>query len=143
MLHHLHHALVTRNPTLSQAVIDMPLMVYGNGGQTRGFLNIKDTMQCIELALLNPPNPGKLSIYNQFTEIFSVKELASIVQRTAIDFGLKARIEHIPNPRIESEQHYYNPDNSSFKKLGLVPHLLDEKFIIEMFEYVFKHKNKI
>ena len=126
-----------------QAVIDMPLMVYGNGGQTRGFLNIKDTMQCIELALLNPPNPGKLSIYNQFTEIFSVKELASIVQRTAIDFGLKARIEHVPNPRIESEQHYYNPDNSSFKKLGLVPHLLDEKCIIEMFEYVFKHKSKI
>jgi UDP-sulfoquinovose synthase len=126
-----------------QAVIDMPLLVYGNGKQTRGFLNIRDTMQCIELALLNLPDPGEMSIYNQFTESFSVIDLASMVQRVGTEFGFNTRIEHVQNPRIEKEGHYYKPDNSSFKRLGLKPQYLDDNFIVEMFEYVTKHKHNI
>lgn len=108
-----------------QAALGMPLTVYGAGGQTRGFLNIRDTLQCVEIAALNPPKAGEFRVFNQFTEVFSVGDIAEKVVRAADGIGIKATIEHLPNPRIEKEEHYYNPKNTSLASLGLQPHLLD------------------
>src|SRR6476660_9063964 len=91
-----------------EAAVEHPLTVYGKGGQTRGYIDIRDTVRCIELACLNPADHGECRVYNQFTEQFSVLELARLVQSAAAHFGLKAAIDHIPDPRVEKEEHYYN-----------------------------------
>ena len=91
-----------------QAVIGHPLTVYGKGGQTRGFLNIRDTLQCVELAVTNPARRGEFRVFNQFTEQFTVMELAELAQRAAEQVGLEVAIENFPNPRVELEEHYYN-----------------------------------
>ena len=131
------------NRFIVQAVINMPLTVYGSGSQTRGYINIKDTIQCIKLALKNPPAKGVLNIYNQFTEQFSVKELAIKVAKALKKIDLNVAIKNIKNPRIEKEKHYYNAKNNGMKKLGLKSILLTDKEIIEMAEYVIKHKKYI
>ena len=91
-----------------QAVIGHPLTVYGEGGQTRGFLNIRDTLQCVELAVTNPAELGEFRVFNQFTEQFSVAELAELVRRSAGERGIEVEIKNFPNPRVEAESHYYN-----------------------------------
>ena len=108
-----------------QAVIDHPLTVYGQGGQTRGYLNIRDTIQCVAIAAANPAGPGELRVYNQFTEQFSVLELAERVKAAAEELGWPVAIEHTPNPRKELEQHYYNAKHSKLLDLGLQPRLLE------------------
>jgi UDP-sulfoquinovose synthase len=105
-----------------QAVIGHPLTVYGEGGQTRGFLNIRDTLQCVELAVANPGELGEFRVFNQFTEQFSVAELAELVKRAAGEVGLEVAVKRFPNPRIEAEQHYYNATNTKLHDLGLQPH---------------------
>src|ERR1700677_2758312 len=95
-----------------EAAAGHPLTVYGKGGQTRGFLDIRDTVRCIELACLNPANPGECRVYNQFTEQFSVLELAELVRTAGEKLGMKVAIEHFPAPRVESEEHYYNAKHS-------------------------------
>ncbi|MDQ3344184.1 MAG: NAD-dependent epimerase/dehydratase family protein, partial [Actinomycetota bacterium] len=107
-----------------QAVIGHPLTVYGKGGQTRGALNIRDTLQCVELAVDNAANPGEFRVFNQFTEQFSVMEFAEITKRAAGELGYSVEIEHFPNPRVELEEHYYNAANTKLHDLGLQPHLL-------------------
>ena len=102
-----------------QAVIGHPLTVYGEGGQTRGFLNIRDTLQCVELAVANPGDLGEFRVFNQFTEQFSVAELAELVKRAASEVGLEVEVKRFPNPRIEAEQHYYNATNTKLHDLGL------------------------
>ena len=92
-----------------QAVIGHPLTVYGKGGQTRGYLNILDTLQCVELAVTNPAERGEMRVYNQFTESFSILELAELVQKAGAEVGLDVQVESIDNPRFELEEHYYNP----------------------------------
>jgi UDP-sulfoquinovose synthase len=115
-----------------QAVAGVPLTVYGAGGQKRGFLNIRDTLQCVDLAIENPAETGEFRVFNQFTEVFSVLELAQIVQTAATKLGFETRIDHIDNPRIEAEDHYYNPRNDTLLALGLQPRLLSEELVETM-----------
>lgn len=122
------------NRFVVQAVHGTPLTVYGKGGQTRGALNIRDTLQCVELALLHPAAAGEFQVFNQFTEQFSVLELARRVQRVAAACGLSPCIDHIANPRHEMEEHYYNAVHSALPALGLKPHLLDDDVIGHMLE---------
>src|SRR5713101_7114256 len=96
------------NRFCAQAAIGHPLTVYGRGGQTRGFLDIRDTVRCIEIACLNPAAPGECRVFNQFTEQFSVLEIARMVETAARELGLTVEIDHLPDPRVEAEEHYYN-----------------------------------
>jgi UDP-sulfoquinovose synthase len=115
-----------------QAAIGHPLTVYGAGGQTRGFLNIRDTVQCLGLAVANPAAAGELRIYNQFTEQFSILELAERVQAAARVLGWTVTIDHVDNPRVEAEHHYYNAKHTKLLELGLQPRLLNEELIDSM-----------
>jgi UDP-sulfoquinovose synthase len=131
------------NRFVVQAVAGYPLTVYGKGGQTRGYLNIKDTLNCVRLSLESPAKEGELRIFNQFTETFSVNELAAKVQTTGTRLGLKVTIRHIENPRIEAEAHYYNPRHTGLIQLGLKPHYLTEEVLAQMMEFVVRHKKNI
>jgi len=126
-----------------QAAIGHPLTVYGKGGQTRGFLNIRDTMQCVELAVRNPAEPGEMRVFNQFTEQFSVLELAGRVKAAAEHLGWSAEIVHAPNPRKEAEQHYYNAKHSKLLELGLQPHYLGEELIDSMLHKIERYRDRI
>jgi UDP-sulfoquinovose synthase len=126
-----------------QAVAGEPITVYGKGGQTRGYLNIRDTMRCVELAVENPADPGELRVYNQFTEQFSVMELAEMVRTAAASLGIEARVVHAPNPRIELEDHYYNAKHQKLLDLGLEPHLLGEELIDSMIRKIQRSSGRI
>ena len=131
------------NRFVVQAVHGMPMTVYGKGGQTRGFLDIRDTLQCVELALLNPAERGEFQVFNQFTEQFSVNDLAKMVARVAKAHGLNAVVDHISNPRVEQEEHYYNAIHSALPALGLKPHLLNDEVIDHMLEMASINKDRI
>ncbi len=131
------------NRFIIQAVADHPLTVYGKGGQVRGYLNIRDTLQCIGLAVDNPAAPGGFRVLNQFTETFSVNELAEKVQRLGKAMGLDVKVKSVQNPRREAEEHYYNPKNTGLLDLGLQPHLLTDEVLGGMISYARKHANKI
>ena len=122
-----------------QAAVGLPLTVYGKGGQTRGYLDIRDTMACITIALENPPNAGEYRVFNQFTEQFSLNELAGLVASARQRRGLPTEISHIRNPRVEKEVHYYNAKHQQFLDLGLKPHLLSETLIDSLIDRVEKH----
>ncbi len=124
------------NRFVVQAVAGYPLTVYGKGGQTRGYLNIKDTLNCIRLAIENPPSPGKLQIFNQFTETFSVNELADMVKHVGNQMGLNVKIQSIENPRKEAEDHYYNPKHTGLTELGLEPNFLTDTVLAQLMEFV-------
>ena len=126
-----------------QAVIGHPLTVYGAGSQTRGFLNIRDTLQCVELAIDNPAQLGEFRVFNQFTEQFTIRELAELVQRAARELGYQVDIESFPNPRVEAEEHYYNAANTKLKDLGLQPHLLGEELIQSMLGIVNRYQHRV
>ncbi|HTC42238.1 MAG TPA: NAD-dependent epimerase/dehydratase family protein [Candidatus Acidoferrales bacterium] len=126
-----------------QAAIGQPLTVYGKGGQTRGFLDIRDTVRCVELACLNPAARGECRVYNQFTEHFSVLELAHKVQVAGKQLGLNVEVDHIPDPRVEAEQHYYNAKHSKLVDLGLEPHTLSETLLDSMVNIAVKHRDRV
>jgi UDP-sulfoquinovose synthase len=126
-----------------QAVIGHPLTVYGKGGQTRGFLNIRDTLQCVELAVDTPADCGEFRVFNQFTEQFSVSELAELVQRSAGELGYDVSIDHVPNPRVELEDHYYNARNTKLLDLGLQPHHLGQELVRSMLRTIERHKDRV
>jgi UDP-sulfoquinovose synthase len=131
------------NRFITQAVVGIPLTVYGKGGQKRGFLNITDTIQCVRLAIQNPANKSEFRVMNQFTEIFSVNELAEKVKNAAKNLSLDVAIKNYPNPRKEAEEHYYNAKNTNLLSLGLQPNYLTEKVITEMLEIVMENKKNI
>lgn len=131
------------NRFVVQAVAGYPLTVYGKGGQTRGYINIKDTIRCVELAMLNPADAGQLNIFNQVTETFSVNELADKVAHVGQERGHNVEVKNIENPRVEKEKHYYNPTYSGLKELGLDPHLLTDDVLNTMFAVVEEHKESI
>ncbi len=131
------------NRFLVQAAVEMPLTVYGKGGQTRGYLDIRDTLQCIDLATKNAPGAGKMNIFNQFVETFSVNDLAERVQRAGKNLGLDVKINSIENPRKELEDHYYNPAHSGLLDLGLKPHYLTDKALTKMLGQVLVYKDNI
>lgn len=126
-----------------QAVIGHPLTVYGRGGQTRGLINVVDTVQCVELATLNPADPGEYRVFNQFTERFSLLDLAGLVQQTGREYGLTVRVDHLENPRVEAEEHYYNPKHTKLLDLGLKPHTLSETLIESMFGVIERYRDRI
>jgi len=131
------------NRFVVQAVGGYPLTVYGKGGQTRGYLNIKDTLNCVRLSIENPANTGELRIFNQLTETFSVNQLADKVQAVGKQLGLDVKINAIENPRKEKEEHYYNPKFTGLLELGLQPHYLTDDVLTEMIQFVLKQKGGI
>jgi len=131
------------NRFCAQAAIEHPITVYGKGGQTRGFLDIRDTVRCIELACLNPASPGEFRVFNQFTEQFSVLELARMVHIAATRLGLKVTIDHLSDPRVEAEQHYYNAKHTKLAALGLRPHLLSESLLDSLINIAIQHRDRV
>jgi len=131
------------NRFIVQAIAGVPLTVYGQGGQTRGYLNLLDTLQCIKLAIESPVEPGELRILNQFTETFSVNDLAARVQRVGNSLGLAVEVQSIPNPRRENEDHYYNPSHSGLVDLGLEPHFLTDEVLANIIGQVQRHESRI
>jgi UDP-sulfoquinovose synthase len=131
------------NRFLVQAVAGVPLTVYGKGGQTRGYLHINDTIACVELALLHPAASGEYRVFNQFVETFSVNDLADKVKEAGDELGWDVKINHIPNPRREAEEHYYNPANTGLISLGLNPHYLTRELMLEMLNLVKKYESLI
>ena len=126
-----------------QAAIGSPLTVYGKGGQTRGFLDIRDTVRCIEIACLHPAAPGECRVFNQFTEQFSVLDLAQMVRAAGEKMGLAVEIDHLQNPRVEAEQHYYNAKNSKLLDLGLQPHFLSDSLLDSLMNIAVKYRSRI
>jgi len=104
-----------------QAILGIPLTVYGKGGQTRGFLSLEDSMEALTLLLENPPRQGEYRVANQFTEIYSVKQIAEMVKKAGDELGLSVQIGPLPNPRVEAEDHYYNPERKVLPSLGFYP----------------------
>ncbi|HMB42124.1 MAG TPA: NAD-dependent epimerase/dehydratase family protein [Balneolaceae bacterium] len=131
------------NRFITQAVIGYPLTVYGKGGQTRGYLNIKDTLQCVHKAERAPAQPGELRIFNQIMETFSVNELAEMTKRVGKSLGYSTRIECIENPRKEAEEHYYNPTYHGLIDLGVTPHYLTDEVMKSIFDVVSNYKKNI
>ncbi len=126
-----------------QAAIGQPLTVYGKGGQTRGFLDIRDTVRCIEIACHNPAARGECRIYNQFTEQFSVLELAHLVESAARKLDVVVEIDHLPDPRVEAEQHYYNAKHSKLIDLGLQPHRLSDSLLDSLMNIAMKYRDRV
>jgi len=131
------------NRFCAQAAVGHPLTVYGKGGQTRGFLDIRDTVRCIELACMNPAKPGECRVYNQFTEQFSVLQLAHMVKAAGAKMGLRVDIEHLPAPRVELEDHYYNAKHSKLIDLGLEPHLLSDSLLDSLMNIAVRYQDRI
>ena len=131
------------NRFCAQAALGYPLTVYGKGGQTRGFLDIQDTVRCLEIACQNPAKKGEFRVFNQFTEQFSVLELAQMVQKAGAEIGLKVEIDHLPDPRVEAEEHYYNAKHSRLVDLGLKPHNLSDTLLDSMIHIAMKYRHRI
>jgi UDP-sulfoquinovose synthase len=126
-----------------QAALGRPLTVYGKGGQTRGFLDIRDTLRCIEIAIQSPPKPGEYRVFNQFTEQFSVLDLANLVQQIGNRKGLNVAINHMADPRVEMEQHYYNAKHTKLLDLGLVPHKLSDVLLDSLMDVVVRYRDGV
>jgi UDP-sulfoquinovose synthase len=126
-----------------EAAIAHPLTVYGKGGQTRGFLDIRDTVRCIEIACLNPAAPGECRVFNQFTEQFSVLEVAQLVKSAASKLGFSVEIVYLPDPRVEAQEHYYNAKNSKLIDLGLQPHLLSDSLLDSLMNIAVKYRDRV
>jgi len=117
--------------------------VHGRGGQTRAFIDPRDTVRCIELALKNPPRPGEFRVMNQFTEQWSVLELAERGSRVASALGIDAPVTHLANPRVESESHYHQATSSKLVDLGLEPHPLDDSTIAGLPTTAIRHCGRV
>ena len=126
-----------------QAAIGHPLTVYGKGGQTRGFLDIRDTVRCVELAIATPADPGQFRVFNQFTEMFSVKDLALMVKKAGTAMGLSVDIQNLENPRVELEEHYFNAKNTKLLDLGLQPHYLSDSLLDSLLNFAIKYRDRV
>jgi UDP-sulfoquinovose synthase len=131
------------NRFCAQAAAGHPLTVYGKGGQTRGYLDIRDTVRCVEIACLNPAGPGECRVFNQFTEQFTVLELARLVQAAGKKLNMRVEIDHLPDPRVEAEEHYYNARHSKLVELGLKPHLLSDSLLDSLLNIAVRYQDRI
>lgn len=131
------------NRFVTQAVVGYPLTVYGGGGQTRGYLNIKDTLQCVHMSEQTPAKKGELRIFNQIMETFSVNELAELTQKVGNARGHHVKIKSVANPRKEAEEHYYNPTYQGLQDIGVKPHYLTEDVMDRIFEVVERYQDNI
>ncbi|MDQ3889017.1 MAG: NAD-dependent epimerase/dehydratase family protein, partial [Actinomycetota bacterium] len=125
-----------------QAVIGHPLTPFGRGHQKRGFLPLRDSMQCLTLALENPPEAGEYRVFNQFEEVYDVTELALKVQRVAEEIGLPVSVRNLENPRKELEDHYYEPDHQHLRDLGYEPtHDVEEEIRLTLVDLLrYRHR---
>jgi UDP-sulfoquinovose synthase len=123
-----------------QAVIGHPITVYGAGGQTRGMLDIRDTLACVELACDNPPETGEYRVFNQFTESFSVLQLAEMVVDA---YPGSSTVVHLDDPRVEKQEHYYRAAHTKLLDLGLVPNLLSSRTLSSLLSVVDRHRDRI
>ena len=131
------------NRFISQIACNIDMSVYGNGTQKRGYLNLIDTINCVKIATNNPPREGEFRVFNQFTEFSSLNEMANKIKKFAEKNEIKTGIKHIKNPRIEEEDHYYNPKNTSLISLGLKPIIFDDEQISKIYKVVKKNINRI
>lgn len=132
------------NRFCTQAALCHPLTVYGTGGQTRSFLDIRDTIKCIAIACEKPVKPGEYRVFNQFTEMFSVMDLAKLVQKVSIEeHGIPCQIAHLQTPRTEKQVHYYNCINTNLRSLGLEPIVLSTKTITTLIQLALKYKHRV
>lgn len=131
------------NRFLIQAAVGHDLTVYGKGKQTRAFLNIEDTVRCVEIAANNPAERGEFRVFNQFTEYFSVLDLAERTKEVGDELGLNVRIAHIENPRVELEEHYFHAVNTNLLHLGLEPHLLTYDVLKEILKIAIENKDRV
>jgi len=131
------------NRFLAQAAAGIPLTVYGKGGQTRGYIDLRDCLECVRLAMQTPPGRGQLQIFNQFTETFTVLEIAERIRTAGASLGVNVQVKSIPNPRKEAEDHYYNPAHSGLLELGLSPHYMTPESLAEMLQIVLENSNSI
>ena len=121
------------------AALGQPLTVYGDGGQTRGLIDIRDTVECIRLACENPPEPGEFRVFNQMTEAMSVLDIAKLVA----DLHPNAvTVEHLVNPRVEMESHYYKVSHTGLVELGLAPHLLSDTLLTSLYAIADRYKHR-
>jgi UDP-sulfoquinovose synthase len=127
------------NRFVVQAVLGRPLTVYGSGRQTRGVIDIRDTVECIRLACENPADPGEFRVFNQMTESLSVMEIARTV---ATCYPGHVDIEHVENPRVELDDHYYEVTHTGLARLGLRPHLLCDTLLDSLFAVAEEHKDR-
>jgi UDP-sulfoquinovose synthase len=126
-----------------QAVIGHPLTPFGKGHQKRGFLPLRDSMQCLTLALENPPKVGEYRVFNQFEEVYDVTTLALKVQKVAATLGLEVEVRNLENPRKEMEEHYYHPDHQHLFDLGYKPtHDVEAEMRI-MLQDLLKYRDRI
>ena len=128
------------NRFCTQAAVGLPLTVYGKGGQTRGFLDVRDTVACVRITLENPPDVGEYRVFNQFTEQFSIQQLAERVAHARQEHGLETTITHLPNPRVEKEEHFYLAKHQTLLTLGLEPNLLSDTLIESVIGMVERHR---
>lgn len=126
-----------------QAAVGHPLTVYGSGSQTRAMLDIRDTVRCVELAIATPANPGEFRVFNQFTEMFSIQDIALMIKGAGNALGLSVDIKSIDNPRVEAEEHYFNAKNTNLLDLGLQPHLLSDSLLDSLLNFSIKYKDRV
>ena len=131
------------NRFCAQAASGNDITVYGGGGQTRGFIDIRDTVRCIELAANNPAERGEFRVFNQFTEQWSVLGLGQLVAKVARALDLEPNLAHLENPRVEKEEHYYKAANTRLIDLGLKPHLLDEETVEKLLLMAMENRDRI
>jgi len=128
------------NRFVIQSVIGEPLMVYGNGSQVRGIIEIRDTVRCLQLACENPAERGEFRVFNQMTQSLSITQMADTIARVSPE---KVTIEHLANPRVEEEGHHYNVAHSGMVELGLEPHLLSDTLIESLFEITKRFAHRV
>jgi UDP-sulfoquinovose synthase len=128
------------NRFVIQSVIGHPLTVYGTGGQTRGMIDIRDTVRCIQLACENPADRGEFRVFNQITEWKSVKDIAETIKAASPE---DVKIEYLDNPRVELAEHYYKVTHTRLVELGLEPHLLSDTLIESLFEITKRYAHRV
>ena len=126
-----------------QAAVGHPLTVYGSGGQTRALLDIRDTVRCVEIACNNPANKGEFRVFNQFTEMFSINDLAMMVKKAGNTMGMDVEVNNLENPRVEAEEHYFNAKNTKLIDLGLQPHYLSDSLLDSLLNFAVKYKERV
>ena len=135
------------NRMVIQAVLGHPLTVYGNGSQTRGLINIVDTVECVRIAAENPAERGEFRVFNQMTESLSIRQIADTVATEYPKWGGSAAggvtIEHVENPRVELYDHYYNVKHTALVSLGLKPTLLSTTLIDHLFDVVERYRDRV
>jgi UDP-sulfoquinovose synthase len=127
------------NRFVIQSVLGQPLTIYGNGTQTRGIIEIRDTVRCIQLACENPADQGEFRVFNQITEFMSLQQIADTIAKASPD---AVTIEHVENPRVELENHHYNVVHTGLVGLGLEPHLLSDTLIESLFEITKRYAHR-